>query len=254
MKMKYLLTATIFCLFLTNLLNAQEKQAAPKRIQIPFVHFDGGISLMGGDMAGISNYNLVVGGGFGLKSKKNFLYDIDFSYSFSDEVKEPWKLIPNIVTKNGLILDNGGTNAAISYSLRSYSFMAKFGKILLPTKRNKDAGFFGMLGVGYLGSFYRIKEQKNAVPQIYKDYGKLYDKHRGGIALSQSIGFIHFGEQNLSNFIIQFEVKENFSKSLRDFDMILNEKDTKSYMDIYCGLKVSWMFPFKKKVKEYYYN
>ncbi|MFA8451222.1 MAG: hypothetical protein ACEPOW_11045 [Bacteroidales bacterium] len=233
---------------------AQENEKKDNRIIIPAVHFDVGYNWVSGDRGEAVNSGLVAGGGFLLKDRKNFMYDLEFSYAFSDKVKNYLTVFPNLITKNGLILDNSGANAAIDVSMRSYSFMFKVGKILIPMKKNKECGFFLNLGAGYMESFFRIKGEEDAVPQLRNDYAKVYDQLRGGFVTSQSIGYVNFGDDNLRNFIVEFEVKENFSKSLRKYDMVLQKKDTKSYTDIYMGIKLKWMFPFKKKVKDYYYH
>lgn len=253
MKFKRILLIGMLCMLFANISMGQTSKK-DQRITQPLIHFDFGASMFGGDHAGRTDIGMNLGGGFMVKSKENYIYDLDFTYYWSDNLNQPYSLFPNLVTSNGLVIDRFGTNGAISTSLRSFAFMAKFGKIFYSLKKNPNSGFFGTFGVGYQTSYFYINAQEDLVPQLSNDYAKGYDRLRGGVSLSQAIGFMHFDERNLLNYIIQFEVKENFAQPLREYDMGLGKKDTNSYKDLYFGLKVSWMFTFKKKVKDFYFD
>jgi hypothetical protein len=208
----------------------------------------------GGDMAARFGNNFNVGGTFQWKTKKNWIFGVDGSFIFSDQVKET-NILDKISTSQGFIIGEDGYYDDVFLYERGFMFSAKAGKIFPVIGPNPNSGLMATLGVGLLQHKIRIEDKDNKAPQISDEYKKGYDRLTNGLSLTEFLGYINFGNHRLVNFMAGFEVTEAFTKNRRDFNFDTMMKDDKSRLDLLFGFRVAWIIPlYQRMPREFYYN
>ncbi len=242
-----------FFLFTHCFLKAQDNISDSRKV-IP--GFSGHFSweLPAGDMAKRYGSNGNVGGGFFLKTKTNYFFLAEGSFIFGQKIKYD-SLFHLLKTQGDYIIDGDGMYADVRTYERGFSFFGKAGKIIPVFNDNPNSGLTIIAGAGFLQHKIRIENPGNTVPQLKGDYRKGYDKLANGPALSEFIGYTHFSDKRLYNFRAGFEFTQAFTQSRRNYDYDLMGKDTQKRLDLFFGIKASWMFPlYKRKPNEFYYN
>ncbi len=208
----------------------------------------------GGDVAERYGNNSTIGGGFHVKTKKNFIISLDYGFIFGSQVKNASSILHMVETHDGYIIDGNGTYALYALYERGHNISVSFGKILPVLAANPNSGLMISGGVGYLSHRLKIDNQHRTAAQISGDYAKGYDRLTGGISLRQFVGYFFMGDSRVLNFYAGFEFYQAFTKSQRDYIFDLQMKDTNSYTDLFFGFKVGWMLPiYKRAPKAYYY-
>jgi len=199
--------------------------------------------------------NSSIGGGFLIKTKSNWLLGADFNYIFGSKVKNSDDILKNISTNEGWVIDIDGLFAEINFFERGFYSSVKFGKIFPIAKSNPNSGLMITGSIGLLQHKIRIDNPKNTAPQLTGDYKKGYDQLSNGLCISEFIGYMHMGNNRLTNFYVGFEFLQGWTQSRRDYDFNLMVKDTSTNFDILNGLKIGWIIPLYKQVpdKFYYY-
>jgi len=213
--------------------------------------------LPGGDLAKLFGGNSSVGGGFLYKLRSNWLIGAEGNFLFGGTVKNPDSLIKMLADKDGLIIDENGYSASISYYERGYSIYGKFGKIfpVYPTLApNRNCGITVMLGGGYIQDKIRINNPDGTTPQINGDYSKGYDRLNSGIAVNASLGYLFMSNTRLFNFYVGFEFTQAWTKSRRQYDFDRMAYDNTKYSSQFYGFKACWFVPiYARKPREFYY-
>lgn len=222
---------------------------------IALIRAGGVVQLPVADMAKRFGLGYSVGGGFTIKSKKNWLFGAEGNFMTGDNVKEPG-LLQNMIapTGGGVIAQDGGF-ADLNVYYRGWNAMAHFGKLLPLFGPNKNSGLVLMLGMGYLQHKIRLEVRGNNAQQLFGDYVNGYDRLTGGLAISQFIGYMQVSNNRRINFYVGFEFHQAFTKSFRGLNYDTGEVDDKGRLDGLVGFKAGWMFPiFAKKATDYYYK
>lgn len=208
----------------------------------------------GGDLADRFGNNYNVGVTFQWKTKKNWIFGVDGSFIFSDEVKEN-TILQNISTSQGYIIGQDGYYADIFLYERGFMIQAKAGKIFPVIGPNPNSGLMATLGVGLLEHKIRIEDKGNRAPQVYDEYSKGYDRLTNGLSLTEFLGYTNFSNHRLVNFMAGFEFTQAFTRNRRDINFDTMMRDDRSRVDLLFGIKVAWIIPlYKRMPREYYYN
>ena len=208
----------------------------------------------GGDLAERFGNNYNTGGFLNYKFANKWLIGLDGSFLFADKIKENG-ILDSIATDDGFIIGESGEFAKVYLYERGFMFSLKAGRLFSVVGPNKNSGFLVTAGAGFLQHKIRIDVDKDDVPELSKDYKKGYDRLTNGLALTQSISYMHCGNRRLINFLIGFEFTEAFTKNRRDYNFDQMKKDTKNRLDLLYGVKVAWFFPlYKHAATSYYYN
>ncbi len=208
----------------------------------------------GGDMAIRFGNNFNIGGTFQLKTKKNWIFGIDGSFMFSEDVKET-EILDKIRTSQGFIIGEDGFYADILLYERGLMFNAKAGKIFPVIGPNPNSGLMATLGVGLLEHKIRIEDKGNKTPQLSEEYRKGYDRLTNGLSLTEFIGYINFSNHRLVNFMAGLEFTQAFTKNRRNYNFDTMMHDDTSRLDLLFGIRVAWIIPFYKRTpKAFYYN
>ena len=207
----------------------------------------------GGDLAERFGHNSTIGPGIIYKDKKNWMYTLEVNFIFGNEAKNANEIISELTTDDGFIIGLDGTYANIRPMERGFTLFAKVGKVIPTFNINPNSGLFFNLGIGYLQHKIKWDVEDNNVPQLDGDLKKGYDRFTEGISLTQSFGLFYMADTRIWNFRISAEVIEGFTKTKRyNFDTQSGNPDRR--IDIYYGLKASWMIPlFGRAPKAIYY-
>lgn len=234
---------------------SQEKKEKEKTI-IPGVSFNFGYQIPGGDLATRFGNNFNVGGTFWVKLKNDITLGLDGYYLFGKQLKpEAYTIFDGIKTADGNITDKYGHTSNVELSERGYYFGLKLGK-LFPTKRvNENSGILTTIGGGFIEHHILIENDGNRTPQILEEYKKGYDKLVNGFALQEFVGYMYMSNTRLTNIIIGFEFTQGFTKSRRSYDFQLMKYDNTNRLDLYYGIRIGWLIPFRKREPaDFYYN
>ena len=207
----------------------------------------------GNDLADRFGNNSNIGGGFLIKTKKNFLFGIDFNFLFSENVKEEDSLLKEISTSQGYLIGQDGLYAEVHMWERGFNSSFKFGKIFPIFGPNPNSGLTILFGAGYLQHKIRIENRDKTAPQINGEYKKGYDRLSAGFAISEFIGYIHLGNNKLVSFFAGIEFTQAWTESLRIYDFDKRKRNESRYFDTLTGIKVGWIIPIYKRLPEKYY-
>ena len=210
-----------------------------------------------GDLKNRFGFNSSAGIHFMNKTKKNWIWGIDWTFTFSpqSQVKEAVSLFDSINTENGNIIDANGEYTTILYYERGWTSSVKFGRLFPVLSPNKNSGFCLITGLGYMQHKIRIEDKYNRAPQLAKEYKKGYDKLSSGLMISEFIGYLFLGNNRFLNFYAGMEIMVGFTKSRRSFDFDLMMQDNRQRTDIYWGPRVGFILPLYKRLPdEFYYK
>jgi hypothetical protein len=208
-----------------------------------------------GDMKERFYPNTAVGFGLFRKTDQNWLFGVELSYLFAEKVKNEDKLLSNISTSEGYVIDQTGVFANIHFRERGFFAGVKTGKIIPTRFGNPNSGLLIMGSLGLLQHKIRIEVYENTAPQLKDDYLKGYDKLTNGPAGSLYFGYMHFSNNKLTNYSIGAEYIYGATKSRRDYDFVLMGKDESLRRDQLLSLRFTWIIPFYQRLpKEFYFN
>lgn len=226
-------------------------------INTPLLGFSYAFQFPGGNLKERFGYNSSIGIHFLNKTKKNWIWGLDWTFTFSpqSQVKEPLSLFDSINTSNGNLVDANGEYAVLLFYERGWTSTFKFGKLFPVGSQNKNSGICLLTGLGYMQHKIRIEDKFNRAPQISKEYKKGYDRLSSGLMLSQFVGYMFLGNNKLLNFYAGFEIMAGFTKNRRSFNFDTMEQDTKQRLDLYYGPRIGFILPLYKRLpNDYYYN
>lgn len=204
--------------------------------------------------------NLALGANFTAKTKKNWTFDLSFSYMFGSNLRDKSaSFLGDMVNEVGgeyLILDGNGLESQLYFEGRYWYVGPSVGKVI-PVNRWKNSGIWIRFGAGYFGHKIRINDYDNQVPQLMDDYKKLYDHRSAGFAMNQFIGYLFIQKNRILNFYGGIEFYEIWTKPNRNYVFPEGPTDNmKSKFSGLVGLKIGWNIPLyeKKSVTTFYYN
>ncbi len=243
----------ILLLLLTIRVQSQ-KVLSDSAVSIPMIYGFYGYQWPGGDMAESFGSNSTIGPGFMLKTSSNWLFGAEYNFLFGSNVKDGLSILDGIMTSDGNIISGDGTPSVVAIYERGQTFGAKFGKLIPVIKTDKNSGIFFTAGLGYIMHKIRIEVENNSAPQLNGDYRRGYDRLSGGFMLSQSIGFMYFGQSRLLNFTFSIEAFEGWTKGYRDYYFDTMAPPEGRNFDFLIGPKIAWMIPLRQRtVNAFFY-
>jgi hypothetical protein len=231
-----------------------QKILSDSAVSIPMVYGFYGYQWPGADMADRFGSNSTIGPGFMVKTASNFLFGVEYNYLFGSNIKDGFDFLKGIMTSEGNVINGDGTPAVIALFERGHIIGAKFGKLIPVSKADRNSGIFFTAGLGFITHKIRIEVQNESAPQLKGDYKRGYDRLSGGLMLSQSVGFMYFGQNRLLNFTLSVEVFEGWTKGYRDFYFDTMAPPDGRKFDFLIGPKIAWMIPLRQRsVNEFFY-
>lgn len=206
------------------------------------VHIAYAYQFPGGDMAEDYGHNSTIGPAISYKTNKNWIWTAEMNFIFGSDAKKSADIIADITTDDGYVIGLDGIYANVRPMQRGFTILAKAGKIFPTFNINPNSGLFFNVGMGYIQHKIRWDVEGNSAPQLDGDYKKGYDRFTEGFSLAQEFGLFYMADKRLWNFKVSGEVIESFTKMKRyNFDTQGGESKTR--LDLFFGLKVSWMVP-----------
>ena len=211
----------------------------------------------GQDTKILYNNNHSIGGSVYFKTKSNWIFAFNGNFISGNSVNlNREEVFGDILDSNGEIITGDGIYGSYALFERGAHFQLKAGKIFPVLAPNPNCGFFVQGGLGYL--FNRLRTEFGSYasppPALAGDYPYGYDKMRGGFAWTGEIGYLFLSNSRVLNFSLSLEFTQAYTKSLRQWDFKLMEKDNKTYIDQYIGIRAAIYIPtYKRKPAEYYY-
>ncbi|MCD4744846.1 MAG: hypothetical protein K8R58_00940 [Bacteroidales bacterium] len=251
MKLKILLVFFLFSLF-----NNVFPQVEDSTVFTPMIYAGYSYQIPGGNLSELFGNNSNIGFGFQIKTKKNWIFGIDYNYLFGNNVKNENSLLSNITTSNGYIIDGNGIYAEINIYERGFLTSLKFGKVFSLFGPNPNSGIIFISSAGFLQYKIRIDNIDNTAPQLKDDYKKGYDRLTNGFAISEFIGYLYLGKNRLLNFFAGFEFTQAWTQSRRDINFNTRKPDDPlKHFDTLSGIKVGWIIPFNRRTSNntFYY-
>ena len=244
-----------FILFLSTSVLAQ-RNTADSTIATPWISIQYGANWTSGDLADRHGFFSHIGFFAGYKTKRNWIYGIDASFMFGNNVRT-YGIFDLLVDSQGNITDQNGDIAQVFVLSRGMYVNGSIGKILPVLSPNKNSGLYVNFGAGYLAHKVRIETQDQVIPSLELDYRKGYDRLTSGINTHQFLGYALMSNKSFLSFYGGFYVQEGFTYNRRNvfFDQPDTPVSKEMMIDIQYGIKVGWLIPiYKRQPKEYYYN
>ena len=208
----------------------------------------------GGDFADRFGYSSMVGVHVGYKFINNFYLSAGYDFLFGGKLRE--KDILNSITINGYLIDYEGNYTPPRMQESGFAVPLTVGKIFGGTlANNKNSGIYIEAGAQFIQHKIWFNLPRNRIPTLTKQYQKGYDRLTNGIGATQSIGYRFFSNNGFANFVIGFDMSENFTQNRRSIDLDKGVADTKKRMDLLYGIRACWTLPIYKEAasKTYYY-
>lgn len=208
----------------------------------------------GGDLAIRFGNNASVGGSVGYKLKNNFIFSVEGSYFFSDNVKNQQNYFHAIRNNNGYVIDANGMASEIFLYERGFTFNATAAKLFPVLGPNPNSGIFISVGAGYLQHHVRIENLNKVALQVVDDYSKYYDRLCSGFNMVEMLGYRYTSNNRFLNFYAGFEFNQAFTMSRRSFNIDDMGFDNTKRIDFISGFRFGWVFPiYARPPREFYY-
>ncbi len=210
--------------------------------------------LPAGDIGKRFGANSMIGGAYLYKTNQNWILGFDGRFMFGNNVKDSDKILDNIETSDGNIIDLEGIYASYQFYERGFSFLTKTGKVFSWNKPNPNSGILTGIGAGYLQHKIFIDHRDKTAPQIMGDYLKGYDELKSGPALNAFAGFMHLDNNKSINFYAGIDATVAFTQFVHPYSFAQMKYNSGKFTDILISLNIGWIFPiYKRAPKDFYY-
>lgn len=220
-------------------------------ITIPFINLSYSPQLTGADFGKRFGLTNNVGLNVGIKTAKNWIFELEGNFLFGKKIKED-SILNFLKTDEGYIIDKYGIAVQVLMFQRGFTESVMVGKIFPVMGSNLNSGIVAKIGAGFMHHKIRIENQDDKVPALTKSNLVYVDRLTMGFSLKQYIGYQHFSNRKLINFNVGLEFTEGFTRGMRDFQFgygAYKEKRTEFLM----GIRAGWVFPIYRKTPEEFY-
>lgn len=254
--MKQVYTAILFlCLSMSAQAQLNVKDSS---IAIPWVSVQYGFNLTRGDLLQTHGHFNHVGMFAGYKTKSNWVYGIDGSFMFGNDVKRSHQdLFGHLMDEKGAITDQNGDQAVVVTGSRGLHVNLNAGKILPIFSPNPNSGIYVNVGAGFLAHKIRVETQDHVVPLLELDYRKGYDRLVQGVNASAFLGYAYMASESFVKFYAGFYAQNGFTHNMRT--IFFDEPDlavpTDQRNDLQYGIRFGWLIPiYQRQPKEFYFD
>ncbi|MFT7614074.1 MAG: hypothetical protein ACI9J3_003056 [Parvicellaceae bacterium] len=250
--MKRLAIIIIAVLALT--LPCKAQTIADTSIFTPQISLSYAAQLPFGDLKDRFGINSNVGFTADFKLESNWVIGGSVQFFFGNQVKD-LSMLDDMYTIDGQIINQNGTFANVVAFERGWVFTGNIGRVFPVIGPNPNSGILLKLGLGYMQHKVRIDGEQDLIPQFVGDYRKLYDRYTSGFVTTQFIGYVHMGNNRISNFYGGIEISEGFTKGQRTAQAGAPIKLQDNRIDILAGLRIGWIVPIhRRKPNEFYFD
>ena len=255
--MNRIITAVLFICIAAS--NAQAQlNVRDSAIAIPWVSVQYGFNLTAGDLVQRHGHFNHIGVFAGYKTRRNWVYGIDGSFMFGNDVKRTREeMFGHLMDEKGNITDQNGDAAIVVTASRGLHVNLNAGKILPIFNPNPNSGLYVSMGAGFLAHKIRVETQDHVVPTLELDYRKGYDRLVQGANISGFLGYAYMSSSSFVKFYGGFYYQHGFTYDMRtiffDEPQVPVSQDLRN--DIQFGLRVGWLIPiYPRQPKEFYFD
>lgn len=231
---------------------------APGRDSLNAWLIEAGISYIGtaGELGDRINSGSSAGIGVAYKTKKNWIWGVEASYLYSNNVADPEQVVSGFKAGSQRILNTVGNLANITIDQRGFEAYAIVRKTLPWLNTNPNSGLQAGFGAGATTFWYNVTSSDQTVPQIQDEYDKGYDRLSAGLALKQAISYHYLSPKRTINFRISLVLAQSFTEDLRGYNYSTAQKISGNQFSFTYGLKAHWILPIYQvsRGKEYFYD
>lgn len=235
-------------------LHAQtQTNIAAKRVNATLVSVGYEVQFPLADMAQRFGVNSNINGSLLFKFGNNWLLGGEAGFLFGGGVKED-TMFNYLYTKDGNLIGTDGLYDGIILYERGYDVFLKGGKLLPAFHSNPNSGLMVQGGIGFLQHKIKVDDIFKELPYVGGEYAKGYDRLTNGLAISQSIGYLHLDPRRFLNYSVGIEATEAFTQNRRSWNFDQMRQDTSKRLDILIGLKINIYLPFYGRGEERIYT
>lgn len=223
------------------------------------IEFKGAYDVPMADMATRFGNSFRLGAGIKLKTKQNWTFGFEHVFIVGGNVKEPG-LMQNILTSNGGIINIFGEVLNPGIFQRGYMTGIQAGKVLPYLSPNPNSGLTVQTGIGFMQYKINLFDRDNnlaplmSVPNSDLDYKKGYDRLTNGMFLKQFVGYTHYSDNKLINFVTGIDFIYGFTRGRRDFLYDVQKPGNEKRQDLLIGFNFTWVIPlYEKNIEDTYY-
>ncbi|MCS6982430.1 MAG: hypothetical protein NZM65_09595 [Flavobacteriales bacterium] len=194
-----------------------------------------------------------IGGSLFFKNSRNMYWEVEGSLFTGNRIREQ-DALSRIATHDGYIIAQDGGFADVRVLFRGWQGLAALGKRIIKLGPTPHCGIYLKGGLGWLGHKIRVEVQHNNVPALQGDYLKGYDRLRGGLSLTQEVGYIYFSRNKRITFRTGLQCSQAFARSLRGINYDTGLLESPTYLDVFLAIKLAWMIVAYIRPAEVYYT
>lgn len=243
--MRRILVAVVFFFTFSSLIVAQVTDEGVKAVDGSILNFGLGIGLNVplGDLSDRygNNMNFSIGGEY--ITKNNWLWNGEFIYLFSENIKED--VLAPFRTKEGFILGDDNQYASLIMKQRGFYMGIGVGK-LIPLKKESRSGIKLSLNGGILQHQIKFSDDRNSIGQIRAGRHIGYDRLSRGFSLKETIAYKHLSLDRRLNFEFALDFIQGFTSEIRAINFDTGLHTNKSRLDLLIGARIIWNLPFYK--------
>ncbi len=255
MMAKWFYIFTFSLVVLANTSSIAQVNVKDSIVFAPLIDFTYSYNIPGGDLSQRFGNHSEIGVAFLIKTNKNFLYGLDWTYIFGDEVKD-LSFADGFRDKNGGIMANNGLFSEIYFVERGFTLSAKVGQVLNLFSANPNSGVMVMAGIGFLQHKIKFEDKYEEVPLLSGDsYYPGYDRLTNGVLFTEFIGYRLLSSRRLINLFAGFEFRQALTQNRREINFDTGLKDDANRLELTTGFKVGFTLPlYKPTPQDYYYK
>lgn len=220
-------------------------------ISIPFINLSYSPQIPGADFGKRFGFTNSIGLSAGVKTAKNWTFELEGSFLFGKNIKED-SLLDFLQTDEGYIIDQYGDAVNVLLFQRGFTESFMVGKLFPVIGPNLNSGIVAKFGAGFMHHKIRIENQDDKVPALTKANLVYVDRLTMGLSLKQYIGYQYFSDRKLVNFNIGLEFTEGFTQGMRDYQFGYGEY-RENRTEFLMGIRAGWVFPIYRKTPEEFY-
>ncbi len=245
--------AILVALYLLNYTSYSQVNIKDSCINAPMFYATYAYQITGGDVGKRFGNNSAIGGGFQMKTKRNWVFGGEFNYMFGGKVKNQESILSSIVNSDGFLITSSGEYAEVHFIEAGYNFSLKAGKIFPVFGSNPNSGIFISLQPGFLQHKIKINNPNNTAPQLAGDYKYGYDEMANGFSATEFLGYMYMGNKRIYSFYAGFEFTQAFTKCRRAFNFNTMTYNSGTNSDFFYSFRVGWLIPLYRRAPVGYY-
>jgi hypothetical protein len=243
--MRTILSFLIFCCLFGTSIFAQVTDEGGKAVDGSILNFGlgVGVNVPLGDMADRYGSNMNFGLSGEYITKNNWLWNAEFIYLFSENIKED--VLAPFRTKEGFILGDDNQYASLIMKERGFFMGVGIGKIIL-IKKDARSGIKVAVNGGILQHQITFSDDRNSIGQVRAGRHIGYDRLSRGFSLKETIAYKHLSQDRRLNFEFALDFIQGFTSEVRAINFDTGLPTNKSRFDMLIGARLMWNLPFYK--------